>query len=49
MKNGKPLKTNVGGSRVVEGDVKKKTASKKKVSKKTGSNDNDQKGKDNVS
>lgn len=48
MKNGKPLKTNVGGSRVVEGDAKKKAASKKKVSKKTSSNDN-QKGKDNVS
>lgn len=43
----KPVKTRVGGSRVVEKiDVKKKT-SKKKVSKKTGTND--QKGKDNVS
>lgn len=43
---GKKVKTNVGGSRVVEkGDVSKK-ASKKKVSKKTGTNE---KGKDNVS
>jgi len=49
MKNGKPLKTNVGGSHVVDSGAKKKAASKKKVSKKTGSNDNDEKGKDNVS
>ncbi len=43
----KAFKTNVGGSRVVDKDGKEvKEPSKKKVSKKTGTNE---KGKDNVS